>query len=163
MMHQRVDQREIVGAHDLRMVICGEALRDRRGMRALVMARLVEADRTGAHRRLARLRHQRDDRRAVDATRQEGAERHIGDHAAAHALAHMRQQLLAERAGRSGRAIGEADVPPAARRRYALPAPHQQAMAGGQLAHAGDQTGVVGDVAECQIILDRGRIGHAAQ
>jgi hypothetical protein len=59
------------------------------------MIRLVEADRAGLDRSPARLGHEGDDGRAVDAARQEGAERNVGDHARADGAAEMIDQLLA--------------------------------------------------------------------
>ena len=163
MVDQRVDQAEIIGPDDLRMVIGREAPRHRFRISALVVPLLVEADRAGLNRGLARLRHQRDDRRTVDPAGQEGTQRHVRHHAAAYPVAHPVEQFLAQRLRRSGRAIGEGDVPPLPGSRHALPALHEHAMPGGQLAHAGDEAGVVGDVAVGEIILERGHVGRAAQ
>jgi len=91
--------REVVRLDHPLGMIGGEALRDETGMTAFVQARFVEADGAGAHRTGGRLRHQRDHARTVDPARQEGAQRHIGDHPADNALAHPGQQPFAQLRG----------------------------------------------------------------
>ena len=54
--------------------------RDLGGVRRLVEAAVGEADAEAAHRAAPRLLHRRDDGRAVDAARQERAERHVRLH-----------------------------------------------------------------------------------
>ncbi|MEA3061126.1 MAG: hypothetical protein QOJ94_907 [Sphingomonadales bacterium] len=127
------------------------------------MVGAVEADRAGLHGGAARLGHEGDDGRAVDAARQEGAERNVGDHARTDGVAQPLDQLLFERGGLGGRRIGEVHVPPADRRRHRPSAPDQQIVAGGKLGHARDDRRVVRDVAEGEEVLDRARIGLAAE
>ena len=71
-------------------VVGAEMLRHGLGVRRLVVALLVEADRERAHRSVALRLHQRHDGRGVDAAGQEGAERHVGDHAAPDGVAQQR-------------------------------------------------------------------------
>ena len=75
-------------ARDVELGVVGAEMGgDRLGVRRLVDSRVRKADRKRAHL-AGRLRlHQRDHGRRIDAARQERAERHVGDHAAAHAVA----------------------------------------------------------------------------
>jgi hypothetical protein len=62
------------------------ALGDQAGEAGLVEALLLEADGEGLHGAAGELRHQRDDDGGVHAAGEEGAQRHVGDHAQAHGL-----------------------------------------------------------------------------
>ncbi|MCY1170683.1 hypothetical protein D9M73_107700 [compost metagenome] len=162
-MDQRVDQREIVRRDHALAMLRGEALGDHIGIAAFIEAVLVKPDRAGAHRPARGLRHQRDHRRAIDPARQERAQRHIRHHARRHRIAQQRDQLFLKRLGRPRRTSGEVHIPPARRRGHRFAALDQQAVPGGQLLHARDETGVVGHIAKRQIILDRAKIGRAPQ
>jgi hypothetical protein len=74
---------KVVGGDGAAAVIGGEAVGDELRIFGLVMIRFVEADRAGLDRSPARLGHEGDDGRAVDAARKEGAERNVGDHSRA--------------------------------------------------------------------------------
>ncbi len=58
----------------------------------LVERRVVECEGDGADRRLVHLGHQPQERRGIDASRQEGAHRHVGHHVVAHRLDQSRAQ-----------------------------------------------------------------------
>ena len=102
----RVGERLAVMAHDARQqldrarldhqlrVLGAEALGDDPRKRQLVEPLVREADRERPHGRRGRLRHRRDDCRRIDAAREEGAERHVGDHAPPHRGPQPRPQLL---------------------------------------------------------------------
>ena len=140
-----------------------EPPRDPVGISGFIEAGDVEADGAGLHRMARGFGHQRDDAAAVDPAREERAERHVGDHARSHRLAHQRDQFLLQRLRRRPAALGEADVPITLRLGQ-RPATYQpQRLARAQLAHARDEAGVVGDVAIGHIILDRRKVGRAAQ
>src|SRR5262249_18274392 len=67
-------------------VIGAEMLRYSFRIRCFVVARFVEPDGEGFYWPRALLLHQRDDRRAVDPARQEGAERHVRDEPPTHSV-----------------------------------------------------------------------------
>ena len=77
----------------LLVVLGAEMAGDRRGVVRFVELRVLEADRERPHRRRTLLLHQRDDERRVDAARQEGAERHVGDHPLANRRGQTRFEL----------------------------------------------------------------------
>ncbi len=148
---EHVDQAEIAGGDDAAAVTGGEPLGDLGRMMRLVMVGLVEADRAGLDRLAARLGHEGDHRRAVDAAGEEGAERHVGDHARADGGAQPLDHFLLERLQRRTDGAGEVDVPPLHRPRHRPAAADEEVMAGGQLPHALDDRAIVGDVAVGEI------------
>ncbi len=111
----------------------------------------------------ARLRHHRHHGGGIHPAREERAERHIRHHARADGGADVVEQLLLLRRHAAACAIGEADVPILRGAAERLAAPHRQPVAGGQLRHARDDAGVVGHVAEREIIVDGGEVGRATQ
>ena len=72
-----------------------ELLGDPPRVRQLVELLVVEADRERPHRLAGLLGHRRHDGRRVDPAREEGAERHVGDHAPPGRLAERRADALA--------------------------------------------------------------------
>ena len=121
--------------HDVERVPAGDVERDMvgaemRGHRArmpgLVILRIVEADGEGPHRPRRLGLHQGDDGRAVDAARQEGADRHVRLHPPKHRILEQRLEIVdqrrrvRQRIGRPGRRH-RAEIP-IRRRRGQLPA-----------------------------------------
>ena len=160
---ENVDQAEILGGDDAAAMIGGEERGDLGRVACLVMVGGVEADRAGLDRAPARFGHEGDHRRAVDAAGKEGAQGHVGDHARGDPLAQPLDHLLLERLDRGADGIGEIDVPTLNRRRHRAAAAQMEIMAGGKLADALDDRGVVGDVAVSEIIVDRLRARASAQ
>ena len=70
--------RQHVELGDLAGVLAADALCRLQGERRLVIARVCEADAEGLDRPVHVARHQADDGARIDATRQEGAEGHVG-------------------------------------------------------------------------------------
>ncbi len=160
---QAIDRRPILGRDPARMVIGIEQLRNLFGVAAFVERGDIEADRTGGNRCGARFGHQRDDRRAVDPARQERAQRHIGDHPAAHGLAHQMKQFGFEIFGLVAAAGREAHIPPLARFGQRRIVSGQQEMPGHQFAHMFEDRPMFGHEPPGQEILDRVRIDLAPQ
>ncbi len=162
MMDQRVDQPEIVGRDDPLAMMGGKALGDQASVFGLVEIRHVEADRAGFHRGAARLGHQCDDAGAIHPAGQEGAQRHVGDHARAHRHADIVGELRFQIAHRPLGVGGEDDIPPASRLGQRMLAMERQVMPRRQLADARDDASVVGHIAEAHEILDRRQVRRAA-
>ncbi len=70
-------------------VVRSEVCRDGLGVVGLVVGGLGETDRERAHGPAARLLHQRNDTRGVDAAREKGPQRDVRDHAGANGVAQM--------------------------------------------------------------------------
>ena len=87
MLDERRQDVERVRLDDQLVVIGAEFLRHLAGVRQLVEVALAEADRERLHRRRAQLGHLGDDRARIHAAAQKGAERDVGDQAAAHGIA----------------------------------------------------------------------------
>ncbi|ARF89170.1 uncharacterized protein BCN122_II2427 [Burkholderia cenocepacia] len=89
----RHDAERMVGGHVKLGMARAEMARDGLRITGFVVAGLVEADRKRVDRRRRLRLHQRDDRRRIDAARQERAERHVGLHLPRDGLAQDRVEL----------------------------------------------------------------------
>ena len=94
--HDLRDDLDRVGPHDELVVVGAEQLGDLACVRQLVEVVVIEADRERLHRAAARLRHRGDDGGRVDAARQEGSERHVGDQPAARRGADVLEDRLVQ-------------------------------------------------------------------
>src|SRR5258708_18775695 len=81
LMERRHQGEQVVDREDFLPVLGAECSRNSRSVLALVVLRLTKADGESLHRATGELRHQGYDRRTVDATREECAERNIADDA----------------------------------------------------------------------------------
>jgi hypothetical protein len=98
---------EIVRTDHAAAVVGVEPVGDLLGIAGFVQPRLVKADRTGADRAGAGLRHQRDHAGGIDPARKECAQRHIGYHARGYRLAQQMDQLGLKISGLARQAIGK--------------------------------------------------------
>jgi len=177
--HRRVGERLVVAGGDrgqqvLRLgeielprgVTRAERGGDDLGVRALVVARIGETDREGAHRPIRHARHRRDHRRAVDAARQERADLDVGDHLRGNGVEPGRAEAM-DPLGVRGR-LGRRDI---ARRPIGLDArlagrPDAQQVAGRQHADLAMDRAGPADMAEAEEVEQRplvGREGEAGQ
>ena len=108
---QRVDQVEVVALDPIDEVPRPVALGDLLRVPGLVERRVGERDRARVDRLRRQAGHRRHDRARVDAAGQEGAERHLRDHAQPDALADAREQFRLRVLGRDDRIAREARVP----------------------------------------------------
>src|SRR5438093_8333622 len=164
-----VEEIEILGA-DYELVMLGpEPLRYAACVGQLVVGRLPEADGERLDRDADFGGHERDDGGRIDATAQEGAERHVADQVRADGIAqHRPERLGCLRLVVRRRRILEArpDVPVAPRGPGAAVA-HGQRVAGREFDDALDDAQRIGDVAELQVrghrtAIDGGRDPGAA-
>ena len=103
----RNDVERLLRGHGEFGVLGAEMARDRGGMRRLVEARNVEADRERPHRPGIGGLHQRHHRRGIDAARQKRADRHVGDHAPPHRVREQGLQFVGQFAIAAAVRIGE--------------------------------------------------------
>ena len=158
---QGVDEVEVVGFHRLDEVIRAVAVRHFLRKFGLVELGVVKADGAGIDRRVGQPGHDRDHRAGVDATGQEGSQRHLGDHAQAYGFAQARGELGAGVGEADVVVEGEFDIPvlPGLWNRQA--AADAQRLAGAELLGAQKDGAGLGDVAQREVLLHRQRV-HAA-
>ena len=141
----------------------------RRGLR-LVERRIVEADREGPHAARARSGHDRHDQTAVEAARQERAERHVADEPPRHGVADetlAAVDRLPERA--PGRALsgGRGRQRPEPALGLLLPsgggALQDEERSRREMAHAAEECSGSRDVLSREIGVDTQRIGRAIE
>ena len=162
-LRQRVDQAEIVAVDGFGEVPGPTALRNRVGERGLVESGFREGDGAGVDRVGGQARHRCDHGARVDPSRQEGTERHVGDHAQPHGLAQPGPELLAGLALGEGIVQAEAHVPVLARRGHGLIAADRERMRRRELPRRAEDRAGLRHVPEREVLFHRERIDLAAE
>jgi hypothetical protein len=166
-VRQQVDQAKVVAVDDLDTVVgavaVGHLLRELR----LVELGVVEADGAGVDASssifVGQLRHSGDDGAGIDATGQEGTQRHLGLQAQLDGLAQAAAQFLGGFFLADLGVQRELDVPVALRLAQRLAAFDEQAMARGQFLRVAVDGPGVRHIAQREISLDGARVDLLAQ
>jgi hypothetical protein len=160
---QRVDQIKVVAGDQVTVMAGAVTVGNLLGKLRFVERRIVKGNRAGIHRIVRETGHQRDDRAGIYPSREEGPQRHLGDHAQADRLAQFLVELLTGLVYRTRGIEGKAQVPVFLRRRRRLPTPQGQGMRRGQLARLTKDGSRLGDVTKRKVLLDRQRVDLARE
>ena len=161
---ETLDQVEIVRLDGFDMMIGRIAARDLLGIGALVEGWITEGDRTGIDRLIGQARHHGDHGARIDAARQKGAERHLGDQPNTHRLAQTLDDLGHRFADVLNAVRFERNVPILAW--LGLPArtaSDGQGMAGRQLVDGLEDAARIGHIAIGEVLFHGQRIDLARE
>jgi hypothetical protein len=152
-IHEAVEDRQPVGAHDELVVLRVEVLRDGPRMFQLVELRLVEADRERLDGPAGGLRHQPDDEARVDPAGEERAQRHVADHVRPYGVGQHGTQRARGVGLAAAKRLGGADLPVLDDVGAAVFPP--QEVARRQLAHAFEERSIARRVQKREVVVER--------